>query len=191
MHAFNRIVMLIIALLLVIVPVLLLLIGFGVISASQANAFTGYRAALDGLDSLAGFSFDAGARAAAALVGAVLLLVAGFLLFRELSPLLGREVRRRAIIEETPGQEVAITSSAVRQLAEGAAREAGAADPSCSLATEKGRYDVECDIKVPGGRGFAETASNAQGNIRRALEEQQVPVKDVEVTVRGTTASEG
>lgn len=49
MGAFNRIVMLIIALLLIAVPVLLLLIGFGVISAAAVNAFTGYRAGLDAL----------------------------------------------------------------------------------------------------------------------------------------------
>ena len=57
MNGFNRLVMLIIALLLIAVPVFLLLVGFGVLPASQVNSF--YRPALDSLGNLASvFSYD-------------------------------------------------------------------------------------------------------------------------------------
>ncbi len=92
----------------------------------------------------------------------------------------------KTLIEDEPGRETAITSGAVKQLAEAAAREAGATSPSCSLATDKSRYDVACDIRVPGSENFTELATRARDNIQRVLEEQQVPVKDIEVTVQGT-----
>jgi hypothetical protein len=37
---------------------------------------------------------------------------------------------------------------------------------------------------------FAELASHTQHTIRRVLEEQRVPVKDVEITVQGTASQE-
>ncbi len=185
MNGFNRLIMLIIALLLIAVPVVLLLINFGVLLANQVNAATGYRNALSGLDSLSSdFSFDAGATSVVALVGLLLALVAGYLLLRELT--FGKQVARKTLIEDQPGRETAITSGAVKQLAEAAAREAGATSPSCSLATDKSRYDVACDIRVPGSENFTELATRARDNIQRVLEEQQVPVKDIEVTVQGT-----
>lgn len=189
MNGFNRLIMLIIALLLIAVPVLLLLVNFGALLADQVNAFTGYRSALQGLGNLlSNFSFDADARLAIALIGLLLALIAGYLLLRELT--FGKRVARKTLIEDQPGRETAITSGAVKQLAEAAAREAGAASPSCSLATEKNRYDVACDIRVPGTENYTELATRTRDNIQRVLQEQRVPVKDVEVTVQGT-ASQG
>lgn len=188
MNAFNRLVMLIIALLLIAVPVLLLLVSFGVLLADQVAAVTGYRVALDALDTLSAFSFDPGARFITGLVGILVALVAGYLAFKEIP--LGRQIDRKAYIKETPGQEIAITAQAVRRLAEGAAQEVGAAAPKCYLASEKRRYDVSCNIRVPRSEDFADLAARTQGNIRRVLEEQQVPVNDVEVTVQGTTTSQ-
>jgi len=78
----------------------------------------------------------------------------------------------------------------VRQLVEAAAREAGAASPTCRLATERRSYEVSCDIRVPRSQNFTELATRTRDNIQRTLEEQQVPVRDVEVTVQGT-ASQG
>ncbi len=187
MNAFNRLIMLLIALLLIAVPVLLLLIGFGILPANQISPY--YRPALESLGGLASvFSYDAGARTVVGLIGILVFLVALFLLLKEIP--LGRRIARSTLIEEEPGRETAITSGAVRQLAEAAAREAGADSPTCRLATEKRSYDVACDIRVPGSQNFTELATRARDNIRRALEEQQVPVRDVEVTVQGTASQE-
>jgi hypothetical protein len=101
-------------------------------------------------------------------------------------------VARKTLIEETPGREISITAGAVRQLAEAAAREVGADSPSCSLASDKNRrYEVACDIRVPGSQNFTELAASVRDNIQRVLKEQQVPVKDVEVTVQGTASRQG
>ena len=187
MNAFNRLIMLIVALLLIAVPVLLLLVGLGVLPASQVSPF--YRPVLDPLGNLASvFSYDAGARTVVGLIGLLVFLVALFLLLKEIP--LGRRISRRVLIEDEPGRETAITSGAVRQLAEAAARESGADSPTCRLATEKRSYDVACDIRVPKSQNFTELATRTRDNIRRALEEQQVPVKDVEVTVQGTASQE-
>ncbi len=185
MNAFNRLIMLIVALLLIAVPVVLLLIGFGVVPADQVNAYTGYRSGLDALGAaVRNFDFGQGARAAIAGIGLLVALVAGYLLLRELT--FGRPLARRAVVEDEPGRETALTAQAIRHLAEGAAREAGAASPTCYLTTERGRYEVSCRIRVPRSRNFTETATRARDNIRRVLEEQRVPVKNVEVTVQGT-----
>ena len=187
MNAFNRLVMLIIALLLVAVPVLLLLIGVGILPASQVSPY--YRPVLDSLGNLASvFSYDAGARTVVGLVGLLVFLVALFLLLKEIP--LGRRISRRVLIEDEPGRETAITAGAVRQLAEAAARAAGADSPTCRLATERRNYAVSCDIRAPRSQNFTELATRARDNIQRALEEQQVPVRDVEVTVQGTASQE-
>jgi hypothetical protein len=189
-NAFNRLIMLVIALLLIAIPVLLFLIGFRILPAEQVSAYVPYRGALDALDTLASFSFDAGARTITAIIGVLVALVALFLLLREIS--LGKRVARKTLIEETPGREIAITAGAVRQLAEAAAREVGADSPSCSLASDKNRrYDVACDIRVSKSQNFTELAASVRDNIQRVLKEQQVPVKDVEVTVQGTASREG
>lgn len=126
MNAFNRLIMLLIALLLIAVPVLLLLIGFGILPANQISPY--YRPALESLGGLASvFSYDAGARTVVGLIGILVFLVALFLLLKEIP--LGRRIARSTLIEEEPGRETAITSGAVRQLAEAAAREAGADSP--------------------------------------------------------------
>ena len=52
MNAFNRIVMIIIALLLIAVPVLLLLVCFGGLSAEVIDAYTNYQSALEALGNL-------------------------------------------------------------------------------------------------------------------------------------------
>lgn len=186
MNAFNRLVMLIVALLLVAVPVLLLLIGFEVLTADQISSY--YRPALDSLGGVVqDFDFARGTRVIIAVVGILVALVAGYLLLRELA--FGRQVESKALVEDAPGKETAVTAQAVRSLAEGAAREAGAASPTCRLASRRGRYEVSCDIQVPGSRNFTETATRVRENVNKVLGEQRVPVRDVEVTVRGTVSS--
>lgn len=186
MNALNRLVMLIIALLLIAVPVLILLVIFGVIPTDVANQYTGYRSAADVLGSFSSSAITSGARVVIAAAGALLALVALLLLLRELT--FGRRVARNTTLDETPGKETRITAGAVRALAEGAAREAGAVSPSSSLASDDRSYSVSCGIQVPPSGNYTELATRARSNIRRVMEEQNVPVQDVEVTVRGSTS---
>ncbi len=189
MNGFNRLIMLILALLLIAIPVLLLLIGFGVLPANQVNLYTNYRGGLGVLGGITIADFeDLTVKLVVGIVVALLTLLAGYLLLRELT--FGRRLSRRALLEEEPGWETAITATAVRHLVEGAARETGANSPTCRLASDKNRYEVGCDIRVPASGNFTEISANSSANIRRVLEDQQVPLKDVEVTVQGT-ASQG
>ncbi len=183
MNAFNRIVLLIIALLLLVVPVLLLLVAFDIIAPDLVNQYTGYRSGLSALGNLSAAAFSTGARILIAAVGALLALIALLLLLRELT--FGRRVARSTVMDDTPGRETIITASAVKTLAEGAAREAGAESPSASLTSDDRAYLVSCRVQVPPSGNYAELAARTRENIRRVLRDQGVPLKDVEVTVQG------
>jgi hypothetical protein len=186
MNAFNRFILLVIALLLIVVPVLLLLMAFGVIPADLVAQYTGYNAALRALGGLSGSVFTTVVRAIIAIVGALVALIALLLLLRELT--FGRRVARSSVMDDTPGRETVITAGAVRTLADGAAREAGARDPSTSLSSDDGAYNVYSAIRVPESANFTEVATRTRENVRRVLDGQGVRVKDVEVTVQGTAS---
>jgi hypothetical protein len=186
MNAFNRIVMLIIALLLIAVPVLLLLVVFGVISADLIDAYTGYRSGLEALGNLSISDFTNPVRIVLAVVGVLVALIALLLLLRELT--FGRRVARSTVMDDSPGKETVITASAVKALAEGAARGAGAESPSASLTSKDRDYLVSVGIRVPPSGNYTELATRTRENIRRVLGEQGVPVRDVEVTVLGTAS---
>lgn len=186
MNAFNRIVLLILALLLFAVPVLILLIAFGVIPADVVNQYTGYRGAIGALGGFSASALSTTARVVIAIIGALLALIALLLLLRELT--FGRRVSRSTVMDDTPGRETVITANAVRTLAESAAREVGAESPSASLASHDREYVVFAGIQVPPSDNYSELAARTRENIRRVLEDQRVPVKDVEVTVRGTAS---
>jgi hypothetical protein len=183
-NAFNRLILLVVALLLVAVPVLLLLMNWGVIQADFVDQYTGYRGAVQALGDFSASALTMGARVVIAIVGALVALIALLLLLRELT--LGRRVSRSTVMDDTPGRETIITANAVKTLAESAARDVGAESPSASLASDKGSYTVFTGIEVPSSDNYTELAARARGNIRRVLEDQGVPIKDVEVTVRGT-----
>jgi hypothetical protein len=183
-NAFNRLILLIMALLLVAVPLLLLLMNLGVIQADVIDQYTGYRGAVQALGDFQASSLTTGARAVIAVVGALVALIALLLLLRELT--LGRRVSRSTVMDDTPGRETVITANAVKTLAESAAREVGAESPSVSLASEGNSYVVFTGIQVPSSDNYTELAGRARENIRSMLGDQGVPVKDVEVTVRGT-----
>jgi hypothetical protein len=186
MNAFNRIVMLIIAVLLLAIPVLVLLIAFGAISADLVNQYTGYRGAVGALGDLSASALSTGARTIIALSGGLLALIALLLLLRELT--FGRRVARNTTIDDNPGKETRITASAVKALAEGAAREAGALSPSASLSSDERSYQVSCRIQAPPSGNYTEVASRTRENIRRVLEDQGVLLEDVEVTVQGSAS---
>jgi len=183
-NAFNRLILLIVALLLVAVPLLLLLMNLGVIQADVIDQYTGYRGAVQALGDFQASSLTTGARAVIAVVGALVALIALLLLLRELT--LGRRISRSTVMDDTPGRETVITANAVKTLAESAAREVGAESPSVSLASEGNSYVVFTGIQVPSSDNYTELAARARENIRTMLGDQGVPVKDVEVTVRGT-----
>ena len=182
MNAFNRLILLIVAVLLIAVPVLLLLIALAIIPASILQA-TGLTAALSAIGGLSGSVFTTAVRAIIAIVGALVALIALLLLLRELT--FGRRVARESTLDDTPGKETKITTSAVKTLADGAAREAGAREPSTSLSSEGGAYTVYSRIKVPESGNFTEVATRTRENVRRVLDGQGVRVKEVEVTVQG------
>ena len=119
-----------------------------------------------------------------AVVGALVALIALLLLLRELT--FGRRISRSTVMDDTPGRETVITANAVKTLAESAAREVGAESPSVSLASEDDSYAVFTGIQVPSSDNHTELAARARENIRSVLGDQGVPVKDVEVTGRGT-----
>jgi hypothetical protein len=183
-NAFNRLILLVVALLLVVVPVVLLLMNWGVIRADFVDQYTGYRGAVQALGNFSASALTMGARVVIAIVGAIVALIALLLLLRELT--LGRRVSRSTVMDDTPGRETIITANAVKTLAESAAREVGAESPSASLASDGNSYVVYTGIQVPLSDNHTELAARARGNIQRVLGDQGVPLKDVEVTVRGT-----
>ena len=71
MNAFNRLILLIVALLLIAVPVLILLVAFGVVSAGVIAQYTGYNAALQAVSGLSASVFTTGVRTIIAIVGAL------------------------------------------------------------------------------------------------------------------------
>ena len=184
MNVFNRLILLILALLLLAVPVVLLLTAYAVIPADLLDQYTGYRGAVQALGDFSASNLTTGARVVIAVVGALVALIALLLLLRELT--LGRRVSRSTVMDATPGRETVVTANAVKTLAESAAREAGAGSPSASLASDDDSYIVFTGIEVPSSDNYTELAARARENIRKVLGDQGVPVKDVEVTVRGT-----
>ena len=184
MNAFNRLILLIVALLLFAVCVLLLLMNLGILQADVIAQYTGYRSAVQALGDFSASTLTTGARVVIAVVGALVALIALLLLLRELT--LGRRVSRSTVMDDTPGRETIITASAVKTLAESAAREVGAESPSASLASDGNSYVVFTGIQVPSSDNYTELAARTRGNIQRVLGDQGVPLKDVEVTVRGT-----
>ena len=185
MNAFNRLVMLIVALLLIAVPVLLLLVNFAVIPAGLIDQYTGYQSGLQAIGDLTASVFTTGVRIVIAIAGVLVAIIALLLLLRELT--FGRRVARSTVMDDTPGNETVITAGAVKALAQAAARESGMRAPSASLTTTKDRsYLVSCRASMPPSGNYSELAARARENIRRTLEGQGVPVSDVEVTVQGT-----
>ena len=184
MNALNRLVLLIVALLLVAVPVLLLLMNWGFIQADVVDQYTGYRGAVRAIGDFQASTLTTATRVVIAVVGALVALIALLLVLRELT--LGRRVSRSTVMDDTPGRETIITANAVMTLAESAAREVGAESPSASLASDGDSYVVFTGIQVPASDNYTDLAARVRGNIQRVLQDQGVPLKDVEVTVRET-----
>lgn len=186
MNAFNRLVMIIIALLMIAIPVVMLLVAFGVISADLVNQYTNYQGALSSLGNLSVSSFSQQILTIIGIASALIALIAFILLLRELS--FGRRVARKAIVEDTPGQETVITPGALKTLVEGAARKAGAVSPKVYLESTGKSYNVDCRISAPESEdfNFTELASRTKESIQDAMERYSVSYKAVDITVQGT-----
>ncbi len=183
MNGFNRFIMLLIAILMIVIPVFFLLVGFGVIASSVVSNYVNYDAAVQGLSSLSTSSVTQGARIIIAIIGVLIVLIALYLLLKELT--FGSSVARDTTIDETPGQETRLTAKAVKSLSENAAREAGAVSPSVSLASDGKPYSVFCDVKAGENSNYTELATQVRENIRNALGSQKVSYEEVQVTVLG------
>lgn len=183
MNVLNRLIMLVIALLLLGVPVLLLLIAFGLLPAGPLSGAAGALGNLPQAIENAGSQTRVIAGVASALV-AILALV---LFLRELAVLIPQTASILFVNREA-GRETRITPKAVKALTEGAAQEAGALSPSASLASRRDEYNISCRIRAASTSDVSELAAQTRDNIQRVLESQDVPVRDVEVTVQGTTS---
>ncbi len=188
MNSFNRMVMLIFAVLIIGIPVVILLTAFRVIPAGALDSIFGYTSALDGLGRLSA-SAVSGVWLWTGIATGLIFLASLLLILRELS--YGLEPTPRAIIDDRPGSETVIVPGALRHLAEGAAIEAGAIDPRVAIGGGRRAYEVRCDLEVARSDEIARVAERARANILRVLGTQRVPVKRVEVTVRGVSRQGG
>ena len=185
MNAFNRLIMLIIALLLLAVPVLVLLVGFGVLASGAVSTYTQNAASAIGSFTLSGLPNTA--RIIAGVVFALVALLALILILREITA--NRRPAKAQTMNEEAGKETRISPKAVRSLTAGAAREAGADSPNVSLSSGKKGYKVGCKITAAGSSNYTELAENCQQRIQQTLENQSVPVRTVEVTVESIQGS--
>lgn len=183
MSVLNRLILLVIALLLLGVPVLLLLIAFGPVPAGPLGDAAG---ALGNLPQ-AIENADNQTRVIAGVASALVAILALVLFLRELAVLIPRTVSNLFVNQEA-GRETRITPKAVRALTEGAAQEVGALSPSVSLASRKNEYSISCKIRVASTSNVSELAAQTRENIQQVLESQDVPVRDVEVTVQGAAS---
>ena len=186
MNFFNRLVMLIIALLMIIVPVVMLLVAFGVISADLINQYTNYQGGLEALGNLSASDFTQQVSTIVAIVSALVAIIALILLLRELT--FGKHLAREVTVEDTPGQKTYIKTSAVSSLVEWSARRAGAEPQNVSLSSEGNAYNVHCKIQIPESGNFSEISGRTKENIRNALDRYSVSHKEIEVTVQGISS---
>lgn len=184
MNAFNRLVMLVIAILLVAAPALILLVVLGVIPSQTASAAASPLSAVPGAISGAG----GGASAIVVAASIVIALVALFLIFRELTP--GPRAAKHVSIQNQSGRQTRLSASAVKSLAAGAARESGAYSPSVSLSSKKGAYVVDCRMKAAPDADLGALAESVRGNIERVLGEQSVAHRGVQVTINQHVSAE-
>lgn len=184
---FNRVFLLALALVLSVVPLALAAVASGLVPAGTVDSYTGYSAGLEALGGISGgLPTGTAARVALGVGGALLALIALILVLRELSP--GGKRATRATLDDTPGKKTSISPSAVRSLAEVAARQSGTIEPKVGLDSKKGQYLVRCIMDTPRREGMAATGAAARDEIHRVLQSNDIPVRSVEVELRGTAA---
>ena len=176
----GRIVPVILALALIWYGAMVVLLAVKV-SPSTVNQISGYRTAFDWLSSLSPAKVDgAQTRAIIAGAGVVSFLVFGFLALKQLPrPYF---TRHDLPLTSDPHGEVNVEPRAVERLAEIAAR----AHPSVRDA--RGRYsvdDLSVDLEVGRARDLAGTLEEAQQRVADALEQHELPMMPVNITLSG------
>lgn len=183
MNFFNRLVMLIIALLMIAVPAAMLLVAFEVISEDLVNQYTNYQNGLEALGNLSVSDFTQQVRTIIAVVSVLVVILALILLLRELT--FGRRLAREVTVEDTPNQKTYIKTGAISSLVEWSARQAGAEPQNVSLSSKNNAYNVHCRIQIPQSGDFSEISGRTKENIRNALDRYGVSHREIEVTVTG------
>ena len=184
--AVARTLAIIIAVLLVGAPVVLLLMAYNVLPPNDVNSATGYRDTLQALAGLSGSTLTSGRiwfgviSAVVAAVALALLLLLFFL----------RPRSKEAVVQSEPGRETVLRPKAMRHLAEGAARAAGARDPTVEMSVRRGGYDVSCGFRITEFNRVTEVAERVRDRIRSELSDAGVNVRRVEATVQEPAPSE-
>ena len=151
------------------------------VSPGTVDRLSGYRTAYDFLTGLTPQDVSGTTtRAIVAGVGLLAFLVFGLLALRELP----RPYLTRQDLELTADErgEVVVEPRAIERMAETAA----AMHPAVSGAN--GRYGVDelsVDVSVRRARDVADTLSDVQGRVRRALDQHGLPAVPVDVTLSG------
>jgi hypothetical protein len=176
----------IITVLLVGAPVVLLLMAYNVLTPNDVNSTTGYSDTLQALDGLRGSALTGGRiwfGVISAFIAALALALLFLLLFL-------RPRSKEAVVQSEPGRETVLKPKAMRHLAEGAAREAGARDPTVEMSVRRGGYDVSCGFRITEFNRVAELAERVRDRIRSELTDAGVNVRRVEATVQEPAPSE-
>lgn len=151
------------------------------VSPSTINQISGYRTAFDWLSSLSPAKVDAAqTRAIVAGAGVVSFLVFGFLALKQLPrPYL---TRHDLPLRSDAHGEVNVEPRAVERLAEIAVQ----AHPNVRDA--RGRYsvdDLSVYLEVGRARDLADTLEEAQHRVTDALEQHELPMMPVNITLSG------
>ncbi len=151
------------------------------VSPSTVNSISGYRTAFDWLSGLSPGKVDGSVtRGIVAGAGVLAFLVFGYLALKQLPrPYLAR--RDLGLTSDERG-EVTVEPRAIERLAEVAAT----SDPA--VIDARGRYaidDLSVNLTVRRARGLAETLQDTQRRVVDALEQHELPVIPVNVTLAG------
>lgn len=186
LNALARALAIVIAVLLIGFPVVLLLIAYDILPPEDVNAAVGYSSGLDGLQEVASSDLTSGkiwfGVASALLAAAALTLLLLLLLLHPRS--------QDATVEAHPGREVVLRARALRHLAEGAARSAGARDATVDVSRRRHGYELSCDMRLTEFERVYEAAQRVSDRVKHELTDAGVKVKRVQTTVRTPAPSE-
>ncbi|MBE0480891.1 MAG: alkaline shock response membrane anchor protein AmaP [Dehalococcoidia bacterium] len=184
MNTFNRIVVIILALVFLAAAIITLLVTFEVLAPDflPAGWFESQ------LESAAGATGGLLAAIIAAAVVLALLMLA--LLLREFMPS-GERRREMMVVGSTEEGEVAVDQQSVRMLAEkSAASSRNVRDVTCDVNETRGGLIVSCNAALAPGTNMQEFSDEAKGRIKEAVE-QGTGMEVVKVNLRSRYESGG
>lgn len=175
----GRLLVVLLALLLLYAGVVILALSLG-LAPKAVNGFTGYRAAYEFVDGLGPEDATGLTRAIAAGVGLLLLLVCGYLAYKELPrPYLGRHDHE---LETGAQGRTRVQPGVIESLAEAAAVEGDGVNAA------RARFDDEqvlVDATARRATGIPEALRDARERVRSALAEHDLPAYPVTVRLGG------